>query len=83
MPCKEEEDDSQIPANKNKLTNENTLNPFVFTGICNPCGRLVRISNPQIYYTGIANPREHKNENLFVGVTNPCGQGTVKPLQKE
>ena len=28
---------------------------------------LVRISNPQIYYTGIANPREH-NLNVFVFV---------------
>ena len=24
------------------------------------CGRLVRISNPQLYYTGITNPREPK-----------------------
>ena len=26
---------------------------FLSAGICNPCGMLVRISNPQLYYTGI------------------------------
>ena len=46
----------EIPANK-KMS----------AGICNPCGMLVRVSNPQIYYTGLANPREH-NLNVFVFV---------------
>ena len=46
------------------------------------CGRLVRISNPQLYYTGITNPREHISllRRLQIPVnTSRCSVGYISP----